>query len=243
MENYTPSSYGDTMAGVFDFLNADAEENERTVDFLSAEAGGKYILEPCVGTGRIAIPLARAGYTVHGIEVSTAMAEQLRSKPGGDLVEVLVGDMLTAEPPLRYDLVYLLQNGLGNLLSEKEQVEYLRRVVGQLRPGGRLVLESWEPEPERFVDNQYVETSLLDANYVVLSAAQLDPGEQVISQQSIMISNHGIQLYPVRFRYFDVDQLDSMAALAGLSLLHRYSAWDRAPYTEKGRSISVYVAA
>ncbi|WP_329791230.1 class I SAM-dependent methyltransferase [Lentzea sp. DG1S-22] len=243
MENYTPSSYGDTMAPVFDFLNVDEEENRKTVEFLSSEAAGQHVLEPCVGTGRIAIPLAQAGYSVHGIEVSAAMAEQLRGKPGGELVEVIVGDMMSTRPPLQYDLIYLLQNGLGNLLSEKEQVEYLRQTVGQLRPGGRLVLESWEPEPERFVDNQYVETSLLDANFVVLSAAQLDPGEQVISQQSIMISNQGIQLYPVRFRYFDVDQLDAMAAEAGLVLRDRYSDWDRAPYSEKGRSISVFVAA
>ncbi|MFD4636517.1 methyltransferase domain-containing protein [Lentzea sp. NPDC058436] len=243
MENYTPSSYGDTMAPVFDFLNVDEEENQRTVEFLSSEAGGQHVLEPCVGTGRIAIPLTQAGYSVHGIEVSTAMAEQLRGKPGGELVEVLVGDMLSTQPPMRYDLIYLLQNGLGNLLSEKEQVEYLRQTVGQLHPEGRLVLESWEPEPERFVDNQYVETSLLDANFVVLSAAQLDPGAQVISQQSIMISNQGIQLYPVRFRYFDVDQLDAMATEAGLVLRDRYSDWDRKPYSEKGRSISVYVAA
>ncbi|MEU6443709.1 class I SAM-dependent methyltransferase [Streptomyces sp. NPDC047046] len=54
----------------------------RTVDFLHAAAGGGAALEFGVGTGRIALPLARRGVPVHGIDLSPAMTERLRAKPG-----------------------------------------------------------------------------------------------------------------------------------------------------------------
>ncbi|MEK8143068.1 class I SAM-dependent methyltransferase [Streptomyces sp. M10(2022)] len=41
------------------------------------------MLELGVGTGRVALPLARRGFDVHGVEASEAMAARLRAKPGG----------------------------------------------------------------------------------------------------------------------------------------------------------------
>ena len=53
-----------------------------TVDFLAGVAGNGAALELGIGTGRIALPLARRGVHVHGIELSEAMVQQLRAKPG-----------------------------------------------------------------------------------------------------------------------------------------------------------------
>ena len=52
------------------------------VDFLAGEAGNGAALELGIGTDRIALPLARRGVHVHGIELSEAMVQQLRAKPG-----------------------------------------------------------------------------------------------------------------------------------------------------------------
>jgi SAM-dependent methyltransferase len=52
------------------------------VDFLAGVAGKGAALELGIGTGRIALPLARRGVHVHGIELSEAMIQQLRAKPG-----------------------------------------------------------------------------------------------------------------------------------------------------------------
>ena len=58
-------------------------------------AGGGRALELGIGTGRIALPLARRGVPVHGIELSRAMVARLRAKPGGERIGVTIGDFAT----------------------------------------------------------------------------------------------------------------------------------------------------
>ena len=53
-----------------------------TVDRLEELAGDGRALELAIGTGRVALPLAARGVSVSGIELSTAMVDQLRAKPG-----------------------------------------------------------------------------------------------------------------------------------------------------------------
>ena len=58
------------------------------VDVLAGLAGDGAALELAIGTGRVALPLARRGVRVHGIELSPDMVEQLRRKPGADAITV-----------------------------------------------------------------------------------------------------------------------------------------------------------
>src|SRR5512146_412566 len=51
-----------------------------TVDRLAELAEGGRALELAIGTGRVAVPLARRGVPVTGIELSPPMIEQLRTK-------------------------------------------------------------------------------------------------------------------------------------------------------------------
>ena len=63
---------GDVRAGVV----------AATVDRLRSLAGGGHVLEMAIGTGRVAVPLAAAGVSVSGIELSQPMIDQLRTKLG-----------------------------------------------------------------------------------------------------------------------------------------------------------------
>ncbi|NED89832.1 class I SAM-dependent methyltransferase, partial [Streptomyces sp. SID11233] len=96
-----------------------AETIARTVDFLHAAAGGGAALELGIGTGRIALPLARRGVPVHGIDLSPAMTERLRAKPGGTQIPVVIGDFAEATAPGTYRLVYLVFNTLMNLPTQE----------------------------------------------------------------------------------------------------------------------------
>ena len=69
------------------------------VEVLEDLADGGPVLEFAVGTGRIAAPLAARGVPVTGIELSQAMAARIADKPGGDAVELTVGDMTTTRVP------------------------------------------------------------------------------------------------------------------------------------------------
>ncbi|MHB2023716.1 MAG: methyltransferase domain-containing protein [Mycobacteriales bacterium] len=55
----------------------------------------------------MALPLAARGVPVSGIDLSTAMVEGLRAKPGAEDVAVTIGDMVTTVVAGRFRLVYL----------------------------------------------------------------------------------------------------------------------------------------
>ena len=88
-----------------------------TVDFLARRAGGGRALELAIGTGRVALALSARGVPVAGIDLSTPMVAQLRKKPGGSDVLVVIGDMSSARVPGQFRLVYLVFNTITNLLT------------------------------------------------------------------------------------------------------------------------------
>ena len=116
------------------------------VDRLAGLAGDGRALEFAIGTGRVAVPLARRGVPVTGIELSRPMIEQLRTKADETSIPVIAGDMATARAPGLYTLVYLVYNTISNLLTQSEQVACFRNAARHLTPGGRFVIELWVPQ-------------------------------------------------------------------------------------------------
>ncbi len=102
------------------------------VDRLADLAQGGRVLEFAIGTGRVAIPLRERGIEVTGIELSAAMIARLRQKVDEGTIPVVLGDMATARAPDRYALVFLVFNGLSNLLTQAEQVACFRNAARHL---------------------------------------------------------------------------------------------------------------
>jgi len=119
------------------------------VDFLAGLAGGGAALELAVGTGRIALPLARRGVPVHGIELSRAMAARLATKPGGADIPVTIGDMATTRVPGSFRLVYLVFNTIMNLTTQAAQVACFKNAAAVIAPasprGPTLIKSPWLP--------------------------------------------------------------------------------------------------
>ena len=77
--------FGDCIASIYDEDEEifDPQIVEPAVDFLAALAGKDKALEFGIGTGRIALPLARRGASVYGIDSSPPMIERLAESQGG----------------------------------------------------------------------------------------------------------------------------------------------------------------
>ena len=106
-------------------------------------------LELAIGTGRVGLPLAARGVPVTGIELSAAMVEQLRAKPGGAELPVTIGDMATTKVEGTFSLVYLVFNTVVNLTSQDAQVDCFVNAASHLRPGGCFVIEVNIPQLRR----------------------------------------------------------------------------------------------
>jgi ubiquinone/menaquinone biosynthesis C-methylase UbiE len=107
---------------------------------LALEADGP-IVELAVGTGRVAVPVARAtGRRVIGLDASPAMLRQAREQAGRAGVELTLieGDMRDLEVDEPAALVYCPFRALLHLRTWADRRRVFERVAGSLRPGGRF---------------------------------------------------------------------------------------------------------
>jgi hypothetical protein len=143
--------------------------------------------------------------------------------------------------PGTYRLIYVPFTTLFNLPTQDEQIRCLHNVAAHLEGGGWFVMDAFVPDPTRFRNDQTVTVSHVDTQRVVLNATQHDPVTQTIRSSHIVLSDGEVRLYPIYARYAWPAELDAMALLAGLTLVHRYGEYDRRPFdAASARHVSVY---
>jgi SAM-dependent methyltransferase len=240
MDGFDPkTSFGRDVARRYDtHLRGDEDE---TVAFLARLADGRDALEFAVGTGRVALPLTRAGMHVDGIEQSQAMVDRMREKPDGDKVDVIMGDMSRVTTGRRYGLVYLVYNTIGNLLTQDGQVRCFENAARHLSPGGVFVLECRVPTAPARPGGQFVNAEESEVGHVTLGVCHYDPVTQILDNNHVRISADSIILDPIRLRLAQAPEFDLMARIAGLRLRERWGGWNGEPYTAASwRHVSVY---
>lgn len=244
MEGFTPqTSFGPQVAATYD----DEPRGDEAVaaDFLAglltrADSGpSARALEFAIGTGRIALPLAERGVRVDGIELSAAMIERLRTKPGGTDLDVHLGDMTATRTGRRYGLVYLVFNTIFNLLTQDEQVACFDNAARQLECDGVFVVEAAVPSAW-LPSEAYARPERVTATSVTLDVCTYDPVTQVLDENHVRIGAEGIAMMPISCRLTWPSELDLMARLAGLRLRERWGGWQRQPYTGRDLHVSVY---
>lgn len=211
---------------------------------LARRTGGP-LLELMCGTGRVLLPLAEAGHTITGVDISPAMlaiARERVTEAGlagrATLLEGDVRDM--ALPAKEFALAFVAINSFMHLEAVRDQLACLSNVRRALTPRGLLVLDLFNPDPATILreDNRIV----LDREY------QLD-GRHV--QKHVAIdSDAAAQLSQVTYLYDETDQvglltrrtmrftmrwfyrfeLEHLLARAGFAMRNLYGSYDLDEY-------------
>jgi len=234
--------FGEHVAATYDESSDtmfDPAVVEVAVDFLAELAGDGRALELGIGTGRIALPLAARGVEVHGIELSRAMTERLRAKPGGERIGVTIGDFATAKVEGSFRLAYLVYNTIENLTTQAAQVACFRNVAAHLEPGGCFVIEVAVPDLQRLPPGErYV---VFDASETHWGIDEYDVANQGLISHHFEVRDGKVEKSSGPFRYVWPSELDLMAELAGMRLRERWSGWGREPFTSDSRQhVSVW---
>ena len=226
--------YDESVADMFEPEAVDA-----VVEFIAALAGTGRALELGIGTGRIALPLARRGVPVEGIELSRAMVERMRAKPGGADIPVAIGDFATTTVEGAFSVAYLVFNTILNLTTQAEQVECFRNVAAHLEPGGCFVIEVLVPELRLLPPGEtYRPFHVSESKWGI---DEYDVANQGLTSHHLEIVDGRLERFSVPFRYVWPGELDLMAQLAGMRLRERWSGWDGQPFTsDSGMHVSVW---
>lgn len=235
--------FGESVAASYDESSAemfDPRVVEPAVEVLAGLAGpGGRALELGIGTGRIALPLAARGVEVHGIDLSRAMVERLRAKPGGDAIGVTIGDFATTGVDGTFSVVYLVFNTIMNLTSQDAQVECFRNAAAHLEPGGCFVVEVGVPDLRRLPPGQDAVPFRVDGSRLGFDV--YDIATQSVSSHHVTVEDGRGRYLSIPFRYVWPAELDLMARLAGMRLRERWDGWTREPFTSESRQhVSVW---
>jgi SAM-dependent methyltransferase len=104
------------------------------------------VLELACGTGRVSIPIAREGVSVVGLDASPAMLERAREKSVGIAnIRFVEGTMAAFTLPERFGLAIIPFRSFQHLLTVADQLACLRCIYVHLAPGGRLVINVFNP--------------------------------------------------------------------------------------------------
>jgi SAM-dependent methyltransferase len=226
--------YDDDSAAMFT-----SEALGPALDRLEELAAGGPALELAIGTGRVGLPLAARGVPVTGIELSAAMVEQLRAKPGGADLPVTVGDMATTAVDGSFSLVYLVFNTVVNLTSQDAQVDCFVNAASHLRPGGCFVIEVNVPQLRRLPPGDVANVAA--AGPELWTVHIYDVVEQGLVAHHFTDTADGVRHTSIPFRYVWPAELDLMARIAGMRLRHRWGDWHGGPFTaDSRRHISVW---
>jgi hypothetical protein len=168
------------------------------------------------------------------------MVERMREKPGGEEVEIVLGDMAEVGTGRTYGLVYLVYNTIGNLLTQAEQVQCFRNAAAHLSAGGRFVIELTVPALRALPPGSNAAVFASAPGYIGVDTYD------VVNQ--LLTSNHftfgegrHARVGRSPHRYVWPAELDLMGELAGFELESRHADWTGAELTPDSSShVSVY---
>jgi SAM-dependent methyltransferase len=131
------------------------QEHDPFLDDLALYRGfaqhcGGRVLEAMCGSGRIAVPLARAGIRLTGVDSSPAMIARARERAAaagvGAAIEWITADLRAFRSRRRFNLAFIALNSFQHLLDVADQQAALQCLHAVLRPGGTLILDLMQPD-------------------------------------------------------------------------------------------------
>ena len=145
----------DLIAGFYDLDYGDVDYDLAFYQNFAQRCGSP-LLELGVGTGRVAIPLAKAGFQVTGIDVSPEMLAMTRAKLDKNLqkrVRIVQGDMRQFDLGERFNMAFYALRSFAHLTTTAAQIQSLECVKSHLAEDGLLLIDLHNPNLARLVES------------------------------------------------------------------------------------------
>ena len=251
------SSY-DAWADVYDLIYSYVKDD---IPFYVEEArrSGEPVLDLGCGTGRVCIPIAKAGIDVVGLDISSAMLRVARCKSrclvqGNGNLTLVEADMRDFSLNRLFSLVIIPFRGFLSLLSVEDQVAMLLNVKRHLADDGRLIFNIFVPDLNMMVQEGDVAYHLRDVTHpktgaitVLWHQSRYDNYNQIMDVRIIVEELDGVGTMMRRFyrdfplRYAHRWEVFHLLRECGYEILDLYGDFDRSPFDETSTEM-VWVA-
>jgi SAM-dependent methyltransferase len=209
-----------------------AEAADQVPKLLSlVKPAGRAILDLCCGPGRFAIPLAKKGFRVTGVDRSQYLLRKARAKARSGKVSVdWVGeDMRDFLRPGAFDLAINMFTSFGYFDTEQEDALVLANILKSLRPGGALVIDVMGKEVLARIAQPAFCDVLPDGSKLVQRAEIID-GWSRIRHEWILIRRGAARTFRFQTTLYSGRELAALLLGAGFNQVKLYGSLDGEDY-------------
>lgn len=228
-------------ANIYDGLNTFLSDLQFYKKWLPKNKEAK-ILELCCGTGRLTVPIAKAGYNICGVDYTSSMLEQAKVKASEAGLEInfIEADIRSLNLQEKFDFIFIPFNSIHHLYKNEDLFKALNGVKNHLKEGGLFLLDCFNPNIQYIVEGEKEQRKI--AEYTT------EDGRAVLIKQTMRYESatqinriewhyfingefHSIQNLDMRL--FFPQELDSYLEGAGFEISHKFGSFEEELFENK----------
>jgi SAM-dependent methyltransferase len=252
MNGRTPEAIRfDTVADIYDFY----VQTQVDIPFwlVEAKAANGKVLELTSGTGRVSIPLLKAGIELTCVDYAPEMLDLLRKKLKRDNLScpTILQDIAHLKLTHRFDMIFIPFHSFSELVQEDKRRSALVGIRKHLTDHGVFICT---------LQNPNVRTASMDGTVRLLGEFSLPNDERLVVNSRLLFERssqlaNGVQLYDryssdgrrvdhrelqMCFYLFHKQQFESLASNVGFEVAALYGDYDREPYDEQSSPYMIW---
>lgn len=216
----------------------------------AAEQFGGPILEVGCGTGRVLIPVARAGHEILGIDPNASRVAVCRAgisaepASSGLSADAVVEDVRDFRSDRRFRLVTTPFRSLQHLPTPADQLAALANMRDHLEPGGHLIIDVFNPSIPLLASNALREEFGDGRIHPLADGRTVELRSRIVERDYVNQLQHAEEIYIFTFPNGDAERIvlpyttrytfryeyEHMAALLGFEVKAVYGGYDRSRF-------------
>ncbi len=237
------SLYGDPhLAQFYDIENGWAEDLQHCKNLA---LGCSSVLDLGCGTGLLAASLVqRDGCEAVGVDSAEAMLSIAAKRPGGKRAHWIQGDARNIRLNRQFDLVVLTGHAFQVFLTDEDRTLVLRTIASHLKPEGRFVFDSRNPDVEEWKNwtpaksTRHIEHPMV-GRVLAWNDVSHEAASGIVTYGSYykIVADDRLYSSQSKIAFPSQEQISSLVDGANLAVQEWLGDWSGAPYTSMARQI------
>lgn len=206
---------------------------------LGLKRGGKFLDCPC-GIGRTALPMAKAGVRVTGVDITGSYLEECRKKANksGLSIKLLEADMRRINFEREFDAVGNIWTSFGYFTKESDNLLVLKKAFEALKPGGKFLLHTINRDwiVHNFTPSDWSEMNGLK----VLNKRKFDYASSSMDDTWLFIKDGEEQSIDIYLRIYSLHELIAWFKKVGFVDVQGFGSMKDEPVTRDNRYMFIF---
>lgn len=224
----------------YDLHSGTASPDDLPFYLAEARKAGDPVLELACGTGRLTIPLAKKGVDIVGVDVAGPMLDRARAKAAAEGVGVrfVRADVRKLALKRKFRLIFIAFNSMQHLHDRVSLERFLSGVRGHLAPGGRFILNVFNPDPrilvrdtEELIPIGYYKDPAAGKDILVNERYSYDRASQIARiTWHYKAGRRAAGARRLNMRCFFPQELDALLHYNDFKIVKKFGEFDRSPF-------------